>query len=99
MDLNSLDFFQVINLLLVVLGGRLVFSVYQRLSGGKMASSILLFMVAGGIFAIHVVIPVLFKGVWPQPWSDLARDASETLVALVLVLAFLRLNRSLPRGV
>ncbi len=91
-------FLEVINLLLVILGGLLGLMVLQRLRGGKMASAVLLVLVAGGIFAVHELIDILFGWIWPQPWHDAAYSVTETIFILVFVIAIFRLERSIPGG-
>ena len=95
-DTNPLGFLEVINLLLVIMGGLLGFMVLQRLRGGKMASAILLVLVAGGVFAVHESISVLFGWIWPQPWHEEVYSLTETIFILVFVIAIFRLEQSIP---
>ena len=73
-------------------------TVLQRMRGGQMASAIILILVAGGVFAVHESINVIFGWIWPQPWHDEVYSITETVFILVFVVAVFRLERSIPGG-
>lgn len=90
---------EVANFILIVFGGVIGLSVLRSFRGGAMSSAIVWLLAAGGVFAVHELVSILFKWIWPQPWFEAAYSLSETAFIILLIIGVYKLARVIPRGV
>jgi hypothetical protein len=87
----------LINILLLALGGTLGFRALCQFRGGALAQVLYWFLAAGGVLAIHVVIHTA-EHFWPLPGGGLPTRVSMTTLILVLILGTYKLSRLIPGG-